>query len=320
MRKALLITLVAAVGVTGVAFVHGDDDTITLVARFEDVGDLAPSAPVMMADVQVGKVDEIKLDGFRALVTMSVSRDVRVPVGTIARIRRTSLLGERIVDLVVPETVPLDASLLQDGDEIEYTETRADLEDLVREGVDVLAPIAASEISTLVDEGAEGFGGRGEQLGQMLRNFEEIVSAYRANTKDIEGVIENVGRFNEILATRAESHARSVENSAQAIGILRTEINRLENAIVALNRLSVGGRLILEDHSDEMDRFFDQMNVILRVLQEEQDSIELFLEWAPNHNQNTQITELYDFVQVYQDFIICGMNEDDNDPARDCKE
>jgi phospholipid/cholesterol/gamma-HCH transport system substrate-binding protein len=318
-RKVLLTVLVAAVGLSGVAFSHDDDD-MTLVARFDDVGDLAPSAPVMMADVQVGKVDEIRLDGFRALVTLSITEDIEVPVGTIARIRRTSLLGERIVDLVVPESVPLDASLLQDGDEIEYTETRADLEDLVREGVDVLAPIAASEISTLVDEGAEGFGGRGEQLGQMLQNFQEIVSAYRANTKDIEGVIENLGRFNEILATRAQSHARSVANSAKAIGILRAEIDRLQDAIVALNRLARGGRLILEDHSDEMNRFFDQMNVILRVLQEEQDSIELFLEWAPNHNQNTQITELYDFVQVYQDFIICGLNEDENDPARDCHE
>lgn len=319
MRKALLAVLVLAVGVAGVAFLPQDDHMI-LAARFDDVGDLAPSAPVMMADVPVGKVDEIRLDGYEALVTMTITEDVGVPKGTVARVRRTSLLGERIVDLYIPQSLPEDAPLLQDGDEIELTETRPDLEDLVREGVDLLAPIAASEVATLVDEGAKGFGGRGDELGQMLQNFEQIVSAYEENSKEIRGVIENMGQFNEILARRAESHAKSVANSARAIGILRAEIGRLEKAIVALNRLAVGGRLILEDHSDEMARFFQHMRVILEVLQEEQDSIALFLKWAPHHNQNTQITELYEFVQVYQDFIICGMNEDDDDPARNCKE
>jgi phospholipid/cholesterol/gamma-HCH transport system substrate-binding protein len=319
-RRASLALLVVALGLAAVAFIHDDGEDITLMARFDDVGDLAASAPVMMADVQVGKVDEIELDGIRALVTLSIDPGTEVPQGAIARIRRTSLLGERIVDLVIPETVPADAPLLQSDQEIQLTETRPDLEDLVREGVDVLAPIAASEVATLVDEGAKGFGGKGDELRAMLTNFEQIVDAYAKNTDEIQGVIENVGQFNEILATRAKSHAKSVANSARAIGILREEIHRLEDAINALTRLSEGGRLILEDHSDEMSRFFQQMRVILGVLREEQDSIELFLDWAPNHNQNTQITELYDFVQVYQDFIICGLTEDDDDPARNCKE
>jgi phospholipid/cholesterol/gamma-HCH transport system substrate-binding protein len=310
--------LVVALGFAGVAFISGAGDEITVTARFDDVSDLAPSAPVMFADVQVGEVTEIELDGTQALITMSIQPSARVPTAVVARVRRESLLGEKIIDLVVPETVPIDAPLLQDGAQILETEVRPDLEDLVREGVDVLAPIAASEVATLVDEGAKGFGGRGEELGTMLQNFQQIVAAYARNTDDIRGVIENMNRFNTILASRANAHARSVANSAQAIGILRQEIDRLRNAVVALTRLSQGGRLILEDHSDEMSRFFDQMRVILKVLQEEQDSIELLLEWAPHHNTNTQTTEFQDFVQVYQDMIFCGLNDDPDDPARSC--
>lgn len=319
MRKLALLVAIVAVGLTAVAFIPGDDDEIILTARFDDVADLAPSAPVMMADITIGKVQEIELDGTQARVTLSVDPSAQLPQGAVARVRRESLLGEKIVDFVVPETVPAGAPLLQDGDTITQTEVRPDLEDLVREGVDVLGPIAASEIATLVDEGATGFGGRGDELRTMITNFEEIVSAYADNTDEIRGVIENMNRFNTILASRAQSHARSMENTAQSIGMLRAEIHRLEAAIRALTRLSQGGRLILEDHSDEMSRFFQQMRVILQVLQEEQDSIELLLHWAPHHNKNTQITELFDFVQVYQDFIICGFNEDPNDPARTCK-
>jgi phospholipid/cholesterol/gamma-HCH transport system substrate-binding protein len=319
MRKVSVAVTVIALSFAALAFIPSDDDEIILSARFDDVADLAPGAPVMLADVTIGKVEEIELDGTRARVTMSIDSSTRLPQGAIARVRRESLLGEKIIDFVIPETVPVDAPPLQDGAEILQTEVRPDLEDLVREGVNVLGPIAASEVATLVDEGAKGFGGRGDELRTMITNFDAIVSAYARNTDDIRGVIENMDRFNTILASRAQAHARSVANTAQSIGMLREEVDRLEAAIRALTRLSIGGRLILEDHSDEMSRFFKQMRVILGVLHEEQDSIELLLKWAPFHNRNTQVTELYDFVQVYQDFIICGMNEDPNDPARNCK-
>jgi phospholipid/cholesterol/gamma-HCH transport system substrate-binding protein len=318
-RRVGVAVAVIALGFAALAFIPGGEEDITLTARFDDVADLAPGAPVMLADVTIGKVQEIELDGTRARVTMSVDPAARLPQGAIARVRRESLLGEKIIDFVIPETVPADAPLLQNGAEILQTEVRPDLEDLVREGVDVLGPIAASEVATLVDEGAKGFGGRGDELRTMITNFDAIVSAYARNTDDIRGVIENMGRFNSILATRAQAHARSVANTAQSIGILREEVDRLAAAIRALTRLSVGGRLILEDHSDEMSRFFQQMRVILGALRQEQDSIELLLRYAPLHNRNTQVTEMFEFVQVYQDFIICGMNDDPDDPARRCQ-
>jgi phospholipid/cholesterol/gamma-HCH transport system substrate-binding protein len=299
----------------------GGGGLIDVQATFSDVGDLTESAPVMVADVQIGKVSAIELtEEGRALVTMSIDPDARVPQGVSARIRRTSLLGERIVDLHVPEDLPHSAPMLGDGDTIADTENRADLEDLVREGVDVLAPIAASEIATIVDEGAKGFGGQGESLGALLRNFQQIVKAYRGRTADIRGVIVSMGRFNTVLATRAADHALSVANSARAIGVLREEVDRLERAIEALERLSRGARRILEDHADEMDRFFDQMQSILDVLDKEERSINQILRWAPLHNQNTQLTEFKDFVQVYQDLIVCGLNDDPDDPARRCPE
>jgi phospholipid/cholesterol/gamma-HCH transport system substrate-binding protein len=318
-RRVGVAGVVIAMGFAALAFIPMGEEDIILTARFDDVADLAPGAPVMLADVTIGKVQEIELDGTRARVTMSVDPAARLPQGAIARVRRESLLGEKIIDFVIPETVPADAPLLQNGAEILQTEVRPDLEDLVREGVDVLGPIAASEVATLVDEGAKGFGGRGDELRTMITNFDAIVSAYARNTDDIRGVIENMGRFNSILATRAQAHARSVANTAQSIGMLREEVDRLAAAIRALTRLSIGGRLILEDHSDEMSRFFQQMRVILGALRQEQDSIELLLRYAPLHNRNTQVTEMFEFVQVYQDFIICGMNDDPDDPARRCQ-
>jgi phospholipid/cholesterol/gamma-HCH transport system substrate-binding protein len=299
----------------------GGTKGITVQARFTDVGDLAPESPVMMADVRVGKVDKIELDHASnlALVTMTLEPSAEVPRNVEARVRRTSLLGERIVDLVVPPNLPPNAVTLHEGQTIHRTVVRPDLEDLVRSGTDVLAPIAASEVATLVDEGAKGFGGQGENLRTLLFNFRDIVHAYAGRTGDIQSVIESLNQLNTVLAAHAHAQGQSVVNSERALRVLSEESTRLRVAVRALNRLSIGAKGIMDAHADEMGRFFSQMRVILGVLQSEQRDIAGLLRYAPFHNRNTQNVEFQQFNQVLQDFVICGFNDDPSDPARRCK-
>jgi phospholipid/cholesterol/gamma-HCH transport system substrate-binding protein len=299
----------------------GGSNSIEVKARFSDVGDLAPDAPVMMADVKIGKVDNISLDQRRelALVTMAIDRSARVPQDVVARVRRTSLLGERIVDFVVPNSTVRGAPLLRDGDTIRRTQVRSDLEDLVRRGTNVLAPVAASEVATMVNEGGRGFGGQGQALRALLANYRQILTAYAARGDEIQSLIQNLNQFNGTLASHARAQGESLVNSARALGMLRAESGRLRAAIHSLDRLSVGARGILDAHSAQMGRFFAQMRVILGVLKSQQSSIVGLLEWAPRHNRNTQLVDYQQFNQVLQDFVICGLNDDPSDPARRCK-
>src|SRR5205085_3683810 len=132
-----------------------------------------------------------------------------------AVVARTSPLGERIVELDVPSTVGPDAPLLKDGETIGDTQVRPDLEDLVRSGTTVLAPIAAGEISTLVNEGAKGFGGQGQNLKTLLGNFHAIIHAYAGRTQQISSLIDSLNQFNGTLARHASAQAQSIANSAQ---------------------------------------------------------------------------------------------------------
>lgn len=289
----------------------------TLNARFSDVSDLTKGAPVMMADVTVGKVTGIELDGYSALVTMAIEPGVQVPGDVTARVRRTSLLGERIVDLVVPESDG-GGSPLKDGATIRRTEARPDLEDLVKEGTAVLGPITESEVATLVNEGYKGFGGRGQQVRTLLDNFGVIVKAYAGETGTIRSLITSMNELNTTIAVKAAAHEAALGNSERALTMLRQESSRLQSAIKALNRLSVGARRIMDQHADEMGRFFSQMQTILGVLEDERAAIVGLLKYAPFHNRNTQLVEFLENNQIFQDFVICGFNEDKKDPARTC--
>lgn len=315
-RLALLLACLFLA--TGVACSGTDDLQVT--ATFSDVGDLANGAPVTMADIQVGKVDEIRLSGRQAVVTMSLYKNAKIRANVIARVRRTSVLGERIIDLVVPEGASTsNGPLLEDGAEITDTLVRSDLEDLVNEGSEVLGAISASDLAVMIHEGARGFGGQGAELRSLLQSYEKILTAYASRGEQIKSLITSLDNFNRTIASEADAHARSLVNADRSLEVLNEESARLGRAIVALNRLSLAGKDILNEHSDEMKRFFSHMRVILGVLEDEQDSIRLLLKYAPGHNRNTQLVEYNDFNQIFQDFVICGLNDNPKDPARRCK-
>jgi phospholipid/cholesterol/gamma-HCH transport system substrate-binding protein len=313
--KKLVVLVV--LGMLSLTACRGSNDLL-VSAKFTDISDLAPSAPVMMNDVKVGEVKGIHLAGNMAQVTMALDPKASVPSGVIARVRRTSLLGERIVDLQIPDGQSPNAPPLRNGAVIADTIVRPDLEDLVQAGNNVLAPITASEIATLVNEGYKGFGHSGGDLRHLLDNFGTIVHAYSTRTGEISTLIDSLNELNTTVAAHAPAHAAALRNTARALDVLRNQSVRLQTAIKALNRLAIGGRGILEAHFDEMSRFFGQMRVILSVLVQEQGSIDRILQYAPLHNRNTQLVEFQEFNQVFQDFVICNFNDNPNDPARNC--
>jgi phospholipid/cholesterol/gamma-HCH transport system substrate-binding protein len=317
-RRRVSVFLVAALA-AGVLAGCGAE-TLTVSATFEDVGDLAPGAPVTMADIQIGKVDRIKLAGQEAVVTMSLDTDARVPEGVQARVRRTSVLGERIVDIVLPEDLTDDTELLADGAHIDDTAVRTDLEDLVDEGAEVFGAISATQLAVMIEEGARGFGGQGAALGGLLQNYRDIVHRYANRSDEIVTLIGSLKNFNETVAARSDEHARSIVNTSRSIEVLAEESLNLEKAVISLGRLARGSKSILQAHSAEMGRFFQQMSVILGVIEEEQVSLAKILKWAPGHNYNTQAVEYTEFNQVVQDFVICGLNDDPKNPARRCEE
>ena len=317
MKRLLALAIVVVVGLTGCTQI-GAKGGMDVTAKFTDVGDLAPGAPVMLGDITIGSVKSISLSGDEALVTMSIEPSAHLPQGATATVVRTSLLGERVVSLQIPPDLPQNAPTLRDGAQIARTTSEPDLEDLVRGGTTVLAPIAASEIGTLVNEGAKGFGGQGQNLKTMLGNFHDIVHAYSGRTRQISSLIDSLNQFNGTLASHAAAQARSIANSAKALNVLRDESDHLITAVKALVRLALGSRAILDRHEAQMGRFFAQMHVILGVLRSEQASIAGALKWAPFHNRNTQLVDFMQFNQVLQDFIVCGMNDDPRDPARKC--
>ncbi len=100
-------------------------------ARFFKVGGLAKGSDVRISGIKVGTVLDSRLDQktFDAVITMSISPDVKLPTDTSASIASSGMLGDKYILL----TPGQETAFLEAGSLISNTKDYRSLEDQVGE-------------------------------------------------------------------------------------------------------------------------------------------------------------------------------------------
>lgn len=102
----------------------------TLTARFAQIGQLRPLAPVRIGGVTIGQVSAITLDlkTYESIVSLSIQDSLNnLPADTSAAILTSGLLGEAYVSLQPGG----DPEVLKPGEQITFTQPAVDLIQLV---------------------------------------------------------------------------------------------------------------------------------------------------------------------------------------------
>lgn len=312
-RLALAISLVI-MALTVAACSGGDGPTVR--ALFDDVADLVPRAAVKIADVPVGTVKSIELtEDLRAMVTMELYADVRLPATVRAELRKTAVLGERYVQLV-PDLAA--GGVFEDGSVVQDTRFVPELEELVGSGTELLAAVSADKLAAAIEAGAEGLDGRGTSFGAIIDDLGTIVDGYASNSEDLVGLIDGLEQFLGKVGPQAELHGAAFEELAQATTVLAAEDQRLLDALEQVRTLSAEGASIMRTHRERLDRGFQRWAAILSEIARHSESLDRLFPELYKHNYNT-IRGVHDeHGQVLLDFIVCGMNDTPGDPVRSC--
>jgi phospholipid/cholesterol/gamma-HCH transport system substrate-binding protein len=101
-----------------------------VLAKFDNIGDLKPGAPVSMAGVNIGEVESIKFDpkDYKAAVTLRISNAYsQIPDDSDASIQTQGLLGGKYIG-IGPGGSDM---FLKDGSTVPFTQSAIVLETLV---------------------------------------------------------------------------------------------------------------------------------------------------------------------------------------------
>lgn len=101
-----------------------------VLAKFDNIGDLKPGAPVSMAGVNIGEVEAIRFDpkDYKAAVTLRISNAYnQIPDDSDASIQTQGLLGGKYIG-IGPGGSDM---FLKDGSTIPFTQSAIVLESLV---------------------------------------------------------------------------------------------------------------------------------------------------------------------------------------------
>lgn len=134
MIETVMGAVVLAVATMFVVFVYNErtvasGDGYDVVAKFDDVAGVAAGSDVRIGGIKVGTVLSSSLDpqSYRPVLALHVRNDVKVPSDTVAAIVSEGLLGGKYVELQPGG----DEQMLKAGDEILYTQSSVNLEEMI---------------------------------------------------------------------------------------------------------------------------------------------------------------------------------------------
>lgn len=216
-RSFLILTgLVVSIFLTGstvvaVLYASGTfDDVYEVRARFGNAGQgLIKDSDVKIRGVNVGEVESVELDDAgRALVTLQIRSDEKIPVGSQALVRPKTLFGEKFVNIEVSETA-IGGPTLGDGDEIESTVGSIELERVLVTAEELLDSVRPADLAVILDTLAGAVDGQGERIRRQIQNWSEVAAVFAKHDADtrqflddfetLSGAFDRVG--DDIVAT-----------------------------------------------------------------------------------------------------------------------
>ncbi|MGC7100520.1 MCE family protein [Amycolatopsis lurida] len=218
------------------------DHPFRLTVQFTDVLDLVPQAAVKVADVPVGRVEEINLseDTHYAVVTIAVNGDVVLPANSGAELRQSSLLGEKFVELRGPAAGEAVEARLGDGAVIPLAKTNRNPE--VEEVLGALSLLlnggGIDQLRTISQELTNALSGNEADIRALLSRVDEIATELDGHKGEIVRAIDGLNRLSSTLNTQTDDLEVALNDLAPGLQVVTAQRDQLVGMLQSLDKLS----------------------------------------------------------------------------------
>lgn len=245
------------------------DDPYQLTVAFTDVVDLVPQSLVKVADVPVGTVTDIAVGpDWTAQVTVLVNGDVALPPDARARVRTTSLLGEKFVELLAPENAA--AGRIADGATIPLLRTgrAAEVEEVLGALSLLLNGGGIAQIRTIANELNQALTGNETEIRALLDDLDTLVGALDDRKSEITRALDEINRLSGTLKDRREQISTVLEDLSPGLRELEDQRGKLVDLLQSLDRLSGVATDVVNRSQDDVVADLEALRPVLAKLTE----------------------------------------------------
>jgi phospholipid/cholesterol/gamma-HCH transport system substrate-binding protein len=223
------------------------NDPYTVQVEFLDVLDLVQQSAVRVADVPVGRVEEIELtDDWTAVVTLTVNGDVDLPANAVAAIQQSSLLGEKYVELAAPGNAEPEGELRAEPHiPLARTNRNVEVEELLGAMSLVLNGGGLAQLQTINRELGEAMEGRENELRSTLGQLDTFIGGLDEQKAEISRALDSANKLAETLAGRTATIRTALDTIGPGLEVINQQRDLLVSMLESLARLGdVGTRVI----------------------------------------------------------------------------
>ena len=302
--RLAVVGVLAAVASGLAACGSGGSGTVTVSAVFSDVSSLTTGASVQLADINVGSVTGIALDHGQAKVTMAVQRSARVPSNVTAELEQPTILGQYVVALVPRGS---GGGMLRDGERLAHAKVVPGIQQLVQSGTAVFGAVNAAQLSEIIGNSAQAYGGQAARIKVLLDDFGTVLAGYASQSGQITTLIDQLNRFTGTLAPDAGANAQALANLAQTSTTLAQQSNQFIALLQSLDALATQGRSILDSGLPQVEDQLNALAALASQLASHQQQLATLLQEVPAANHNLAAASYQGNLQVLNNLIVCGV-------------
>jgi len=217
----------------------GGPGAYTIQAQLPDVQNLKENSRVRVNDVTVGNVTKVELQGWHALVTMTVNGDVDLPANATATIGQTSLLGSVHVELAPPKDIP-PVGKLKNGSLIPLSSGAAfpSTEQTLAAVSMVLNGGGLGNVQDITKALSTAFSGREQDLRSLIGQLDKFVGYLNDQKDDIIAATDSLNDLVGQFAGQKPVVDKALKTIPDALAVLKNERENLANALAELGKFS----------------------------------------------------------------------------------
>lgn len=216
-------------------------DTYELTTVFNDALNLPVKAKVKEGGVDIGRVQQMTVDGFNAKVELAIQVEHKIPRGSTFQLRQTSALGEVYVDVTPPERAK--NGYLEDGDVIgtDQTGEAPGVEDTLAALSMVTNGGGVSQLTTIIRESEKALAGNTSDVSTLLDQVGLVVAALDRRTGSVNEILESAARLSAKVNRRRSTVQAVFDDIAPAASVLSRQTRQLVRLLTHLDQLSRSG-------------------------------------------------------------------------------